>query len=399
MTLRRAFRFFALMIFIFVVVVLLARNSILELRARAEEGFARDRIGQMREVLEGKRKGNFVIYRVSPGEKGNRPREIENVLAGLSSRPAGFRVDDKFWVRVPLEQGGYALTAAPYREVIQWTKDFEAKEIRNVILVMAAFALFTVVWMWADRRALAAGQKALMVDELERRVRERTEDLKRMHRQVRLGEFGASLAHEIRNPLGSLVTSARLLAGATDDELEDLVGVISRESERLDHILNDFLSFSRDPQPTLRRVDLNSTLEQSLAGIKKSEAFRHVTVVYNLDPRLKKVACDPDQMEQVFWNIALNGAQAMAEGGTLSVSTKSKGPWAEIRFRDEGPGVEPQKKEKIFEPFYTEKKHGTGLGLSIASRIIEAHDGFIQVAGDGARGAVFTVSIPIENER
>jgi signal transduction histidine kinase len=399
MTLKRALRFLALMIFIFVVVVLLARNSILELRARAEEGFVRDRIKEMTEAVEGKRKVDFVIYRVTKGGGAPWPGEIREVIDNLSSDPGGFRRGEKFWVHVPLDDGIYALSAVPYEKVIHWTKAFEGKETRNVILVMAAFAVFTIVWMWADRRAIAAGQKAKMVDDLERMVRERTEALDRMHRQARLGEFGASLAHEIRNPLGSLVTSARLLSGATESELEDLVGVISRESERLDHILNDFLSFSRDPQPTLRKVSLNLLLEQSLSGLKKSESFSDVRVEYTFDPHLKEVTCDPDQMEQVFWNIALNGAQAMDQGGTLSVSTRRKGPWAEISFKDEGPGINPAKKESIFEPFFTEKKQGTGLGLSIASRIIEAHGGFIQVAGRKGRGAVFTVSIPVNREQ
>lgn len=395
MSLKRALRFLALMIFIFVVVVLLARNSILELRARAEEGFTKKRIEHMSEALKNGNKVDFIMYRVSADENENWPKEIREVIAGLTSGPGGFRKGEKFWVHIPGDKSGHILSVAPYDDVIGWTRAFEAKEIRNVILVMAAFAIFTIVWMWADRRAIAAGQKAKMVDELEMMVRDRTEALNRMHRQARLGEFGASLAHEIRNPLGSLVTSARLLPSATEDELEDLVGVISRESERLDHILNDFLSFSRDPQPNKRRVGLNTLLEQSLAGLKKSNSFNNVKVEYSFDPHLEEVSCDPDQMEQVFWNIALNGAQAMEKGGTLKVSTRNKGPWAEISFSDEGPGVDLEKKEMIFEPFFTGKKQGTGLGLSIASRIIEAHNGFIQVASNQGKGAVFTVSIPV----
>jgi signal transduction histidine kinase len=243
-----------------------------------------------------------------------------------------------------------------------------------------------------------AAQKAQMVEELEQKVLERTETLKRMNRLARLGEFSAGLAHEIRNPLGSLVTAAKLLPDARGKEQKDLIGVIRQESVRLDRFLADFLDFSKDPQPRIRMNPLHPILQRAVEEVARGKPFRKVRVTFHLDPQVKEVPCDAEQLEQVFANISLNGAQAINGEGELLVSTRRNGRWAEIAFRDTGLGIPPEQRERIFEPLYTERHGGTGLGLSIASRIVEAHQGFIQVASDGHSWSQFTISLPLEEE-
>jgi signal transduction histidine kinase len=255
-----------------------------------------------------------------------------------------------------------------------------------------------LVWVWTDMRAVIAAQKAQMVEELEQKVQERTEALKRMNRLAKLGEFSAGLAHEIRNPLGSLVTAAKLLPDARGREQEDLTGVIKQESRRLDRFLADFLDFSKDPQPRIRMSPLHSILQRTIEGLKRDDAFHQVRITVRLDTQVKEVPCDPEQLEQVFANIALNSAQAMSGKGELLVSTSRNGRWAEVAFRDTGPGISPEQRERIFEPLYTDKRTGTGLGLSIASRIVEAHGGFIQVASDSRSWTLFTISLPLQVE-
>jgi signal transduction histidine kinase len=397
---RRVFRFLALMLFIFVVVFLLARSSILELRAKAEARFVEKRVMELKKVLrpEGSQKDPvyFVNQRGDASGPADEkfPSEVRDVLATLPSTPGGLRRGETFWTYLPLNDGTFVLTSTPYKAVIAWTSGFEARETRNVILVMVAFAILTSVWMWADRRALAAAQKAKMVDELERIVQERTEALKRMNRLARLGEFSASLAHEIRNPLGALVTAAKLLPDAVEEEREDLVGVLRREAGRLDRILSDFLSFSRDRRLNTRMYPLNILLQRSMEGWKRSNEFEQVTIEYGLDPSIEKISCDAEQLEQVFWNMAINGAQAMKGQGILRVTTQCEGRWARVTFRDQGPGIPPDMREKIFEPFYTEKQQGTGLGLSIASRFVEAHGGFIQVDSKEGAWTEFSIYLP-----
>ncbi|OGP52688.1 MAG: hypothetical protein A2Y65_07175 [Deltaproteobacteria bacterium RBG_13_52_11] len=407
MSFKRALRFLALMVFICVVVVLLARSSIWELRSRAEQGFTHQRLADLQEVARGKHTLQAPLYLVTPqGEvrplgKASPLQMGENIraqLSSFSSGPGGFRHRDQYWVYLPLTDGGYLLSSTPYQEVIAWTTGFEVREIRNVILVMVAFGVLALVWMWADRRAVMAAQKAQMVEELERKVQERTDALQRMNRLARLGEFSAGLAHEIRNPLGSLVTAAKLLPDAMGGEQEELVGVIKRESARLDRFLADFLHFSKAPLPRIKMNPLHPILQRALEGLKKGEAFQKVRVIYRLDPQVKEAPCDPEQLEQVFWNIALNGAQAIGGEGELLVSSSRNGRWVEISIRDTGPGIPPERREQIFEPLYTEKRKGTGLGLSIASRIVEAHGGFIQVASDARSWTLFTISLPLQDE-
>jgi signal transduction histidine kinase len=401
MSLKRALRFLALMVFICVVVVLLARSSIWELRARAEQGFTQQRLIELQEVVAGKQALPGPVYRATPhgefrplGKTNPLPvQQSAEIRASLAAAPGGFRQGDRYWVRLPLKDGAFLLSSAPYQEVIAWTAGFEAREIRNVILVMAAFGVLALVWMWADWRAMMAAQKAQMVEELEQKVRERTEALQRMNRLARLGEFSAGLAHEIRNPLGSLVTAAKLLPDATGEEQADLIGVIKQESARLDRFLADFLHFSKDPLPRIRMNPLHPILRQTLEGLKRGEAFQRVRITYRLDPQIKEIPCDPEQLEQVFGNIALNGVQAMGGEGELLVSSQRNGRWVEVSFRDTGPGIPPEQRERIFEPLYTERREGTGLGLSIASRIVEAHGGFIQVASDARSWTLFTISL------
>jgi signal transduction histidine kinase len=397
----------ALMVFICIVVVLLARSSIWELRARAEQAFTQERVSALQATVRRPQAFSGPLYRVSP--QGNiqpqgkaDPLSVEQtkgILAALSSAKGGFRDRDRYWVYLQLPGGSYLLTGTPYQEVIAWTSGFEAREIRNAILVVVAFGLLTLVWMWADWRAMMAAQKAQMVEELEEKVRERTETVKRMNRLARLGEFSAGLAHEIRNPLGSLVQAAKLLPDAIGKEQEDLIGVIKQESSRLDRFLADFLDFSKDPSPRIKQHPLHPIIQQTLAGIARGEAFRQVRVTYRLDPQVKKIPCDPEQLAQVFANICLNSAQAMGGEGELVVSTARNGHWVEVAFRDTGPGIPSEQRERIFEPLYTERRGGTGLGLSIASRIVEAHSGFIQVASDGHSWSLFTVSLPLEESR
>jgi signal transduction histidine kinase len=338
---RRTFRFLALMLFIFAVVVLLARSSIFELRAKAEERFIEKRVSELRNVVAGKASMEAQIYyigrngEVSPATTEMALSGLRDIHSSLSSSPGGFRREETFWTYLPLKDGRVVLSSTPYEAVISWTRGFEARETRNVILVMAAFAILTSVWMWADRRAVAAAHKAKMVDELERMVDERTEALKRMDRLARLGEFAASLAHEIRNPLGSLVTAAKLLPDSAGEEQEDLIGVLKRESGRLDRIISDFLSFSRDPHLNIRMIPLNSFLKRSMEGLKRSHEFKHVALQYVLDPNLEQVPCDSEQLERVFWNVGLNGAHAMEGRGTLLTTARRDGRWARISFRDE----------------------------------------------------------------
>lgn len=210
-----------------------------------------------------------------------------------------------------------------------------------------------------------------------------------------IGEMVAVVAHEIRNPLGSIVMAAKQLAGdalgAADRRL--VLSVLRSESQRLNAALTSFLSYARPRDLKLGRSELNALVSEVCRMVRSNaELLKEVSLQVELAPRLDAFAMDADQVRQVLWNIVLNALQAMAGKGTLSVETGRLGGEAFFRVRDTGPGVPPEKLATIFKAFHTTKQQGTGLGLAIAERIVKAHGGRITVENRG--GAVFTVYLP-----
>ena len=215
-----------------------------------------------------------------------------------------------------------------------------------------------------------------------------------------VGEMAAGLAHEIRNPLSSIMASARLLRehrdGLSDEEYRVLTETIERESRRLEMLISDFMTFARPKAPKFELLDVNQILRDALKVLRYNpDLFRDVEVVEELDPDLPPTKVDPYQMEQVFLNIILNALQAMREGGRLTLSSERVEDEICLIVSDTGIGIEPDKMDRIFVPFYTDKPQGTGLGLSIAQRIIDQHDGRIEVESEPGRGATFKVFLPI----
>jgi len=243
-------------------------------------------------------------------------------------------------------------------------------------------------------------------DELERKVEERTAELKRMQAQmiqsekmVAIGKLAAGVAHEINNPLtGVLTNSSLMLEDMADDHpwREDIQTIVN-ETLRCRKIVKGLLDFSRQTKPQRTLLDLNQVVEDTLSLVRNQTVFRNTKLVYDLDPHLPTVLADADQMRQVVLNIVLNAAEAMVQGGELRVAS-SADPAAkavELRISDTGPGIPDEVRARIFEPFFTTKKTGTGLGLAVAYGIIERHHGQIRIDSARGRGTTFTVSVPI----
>ncbi|MBI5883594.1 MAG: PAS domain S-box protein [Elusimicrobia bacterium] len=212
-----------------------------------------------------------------------------------------------------------------------------------------------------------------------------------------IGEMAAVVAHEIRNPLGSVVIAANQLA--TDSVAPEDKGMVMKllrsESKRLTDVLAGFLAYARPPSLRLARADLNALVTEVL-GIAQSnrELMRHTRVSVSLDPSLKSCAMDSDQVRQVVWNIMVNALQAMDGYGKLTVTTGREPGWVFFRVRDTGPGIPEPVLREILKPFFTTKQQGTGLGLATADRIVKAHGGVIGVESRPGEGAVFTVRLP-----
>ena len=211
-----------------------------------------------------------------------------------------------------------------------------------------------------------------------------------------IGEMAAVVAHEIRNPLGSVVMAAKQLAGEplSAQDRETVLKVLRAESQRLSETLTNFLAFARPHEIRFQRASLNSLVEEVCRAVRSNPALvKAIKVEAALTRGLAPFPMDPDQVRQVIWNIVINAIQAMEGKGVLSVETGREGRQAFLRVKDTGPGIPPSALASIFKPFHTTKQQGTGLGLAIAERIVKAHGGRIEVESRG-QGAAFTVHLP-----
>ncbi len=228
-------------------------------------------------------------------------------------------------------------------------------------------------------------------------IRRLERDLRMQDRLAAVGRLAAAIAHEIRNPLTSIAGSVSMLSGIADlsEEHRQLLQIVTRESQRLNGIITDFLSYSRGKQYQFAKVDLLLLLEDTLTLLE------HRIAAQNLGIRLERhfgvgeafILADGDKIKQVFWNFCENAVRAMKNGGTLSVSLEPAGQDWQINFADSGPGMSPQLVEKIFEPFQSQFEGGTGLGLAIVYQIVQAHDGKVWARSKLGHGSVFVLRL------
>ena len=228
------------------------------------------------------------------------------------------------------------------------------------------------------------------------------EQLRRAERLSVLGELSASLAHEIRNPLGAIRGTAEILRDdfAPGDKKYEFVEILVKETDRLNRVVEDFLGLARSEQASRESFDLKAELREVVAMASVEAEARGVGVHLKIGD-IPLIHGDRDKLRQVFLNIILNGIQATSGAGSLSVTADSdpsrdNGQAAvRIEFTDTGKGMTPEHIGKIFDPFFTTKEGGTGLGLPIAQRIVRGHGGEISVASEPGKGSTFTVTIPV----
>jgi two-component system NtrC family sensor kinase len=260
-------------------------------------------------------------------------------------------------------------------------------------------------------RDLDAGRNALIVEN-QRRI-QAFEQLRHAERLSTLGRLSAGMAHELGTPLNVIYGRAKLIR-ANDlpaDDIVDCARIIGEQTERITKIIQGLLDFSRRKKPLRSRQDMETLVRQVLDML--TQPARKAKVSFNLiqNGDLPTVFIDPIQVQQVITNIVMNGIQAMDGGGRLDVAltvgrkprpygTRSEARCLMIAVKDEGPGIPPDRRAHLFEPFYTTKEvgAGTGLGLSIAYGIIEEHGGWIDVESEPGEGACFTVHLPLEAE-
>jgi len=247
---------------------------------------------------------------------------------------------------------------------------------------------------------------------LERRVEERTRELKEMQdylvqseKLASLGKMAAGIAHEINNPLTSILINTHLLLEKLEkldkkDEFYENLSLIAEETSRCTQIVRGLLEFARESKPQKTQTDINDLIEKTVLLLENKASFQNIRIVKQLKPDLPLILVDRAKIQQVFWNFMINACEAMPHGGQLTITTDlSENKKAiEIRFIDTGVGIPPEHINKIFDPFFTTKPSGTGLGLAICYGIIQQHNGAIEVKSEPGRGTVFTLYLPLETK-
>lgn len=223
--------------------------------------------------------------------------------------------------------------------------------------------------------------------------------MQQSRRLAAMGQMGATMAHEIRNPLGIIKSTADVLREKYQDadKPDELFNFINEETMRLNRLVNDFLSLSRDPVLRLDKYCLNDIIAGAVAQVQ-SQGGNHINIAFSAEERLD-IACDKDLLHQTILNLLLNAQQAIGDKkGEINISLKKERVrlknFVTIEIRDNGPGFAGDPAQ-AFEPFYTTKTSGTGLGLAVSKTLIEKHGGSIRAENSPKGGAVIQISLPM----
>jgi len=246
---------------------------------------------------------------------------------------------------------------------------------------------------------------------LEKKVEERTNEIREMHSHLiqqeklaSLGKLAAGIAHEINNPLGGILIYSHLLLEDTkkEDPRYDNLAKIVKETTRCKDIVKGLLQFARPKEPEAIQIDINATLDNALSLLEFQSVFQNITIKKQYSDDLPPIVADRSQLQQVFINIILNAADAMNGKGTLTLKTtiNEREQFINISITDTGHGIKKEDRSRLFEPFFTTKEAGagTGLGLAICYSIIQKHGGTIEVESEVGKGSTFTVKLPVRKD-
>ena len=271
-------------------------------------------------------------------------------------------------------------------------------------LVLLRAAIFPVVGYLVHELAQASRTAARnyqtaaeQLAEANRNLREAEAAVRRSDRLAALGQLSAGLAHEIRNPLSTIKTSAEMLRKSVYADTavaHEMAGYISSEVDRTNALVTRFLDFARPLALHREKTELASVIDQAVAEVEKHAPPFDVTIYKNYSPDIPPFTLDKQLMERVLYNLLVNAAEASPPEGSVTVKTRPLGDTVEIAVIDRGAGIDPKDLETIFNPFFTTKSNGVGLGLAIVSKIVDEHGGTIAVESESGGGSVFRIFLP-----
>jgi signal transduction histidine kinase len=272
--------------------------------------------------------------------------------------------------------------------------------LRSIILPVVGYLTHEL----AQENQKEAQKAQAVAEELARAnhdLKEAEAQVRRGERLAALGQLTAGLAHELRNPMGTMKTSAEMLSrsvAAENDVAREMAGFISEEVDRTNSLITRFLDFARPQHMKLERGDLTAMLDSAITRFERDQASLQrtaVSIFKNYSPDVPPIVFDAELMERVIINLLSNAAQASPKGSVVTVKTQlSNDGKAEIAVIDRGSGIERKNLENIFNPFFTTKPDGVGFGLAICAKIVDEHGGRIDVESVPGEGSVFRVQLP-----
>lgn len=275
-------------------------------------------------------------------------------------------------------------------------EDIQDILLRVLFLPLVAYLTYGL----AESNRSEARRAQATADELARaneRLLEAEASMRRSERLAALGQLSAGLAHELRNPLSTIRTSAEMLTKRLEGSnavAQELAGYIASEVDRTNLLVTRFLEFARPLQLRLSQLDIHSLLDEAIVNFEKQDPVRRITIHRAYDPSLPNVQGDATLLERVFFNLIQNAADASPADGVVTVKTHTLDTGLEVAVIDRGSGIRPEHREQIFNPFFTTKASGVGLGLAIAVKIIDEHGGRIGVQSEPGQGSSFVVQLP-----
>ncbi|MDR2851089.1 MAG: two-component sensor histidine kinase [Desulfovibrio sp.] len=347
------------------------------------------------------------------GKSGLAPLNVEDVLRGETPKSqiiaavptwqAPFRVplgDGAFVLRVLYPLRGEPLQAGmspPVMGALEVTQDItgDYEQVLTFQGIIVSMCLLSSMVMFALLLMLLHRSERVLAERMQKN-RQLENELHSNEKLASMGRVVASIAHEIRNPLGIIRSSAEFLqkrADTTDVGVSRMLGAIYDESVRLSQTVNDFLDYARPRQPRQDITDINQILDQTLAFLKGDMGRRGVTINRQTAPNLL-VRGDKDLIYRAFYNILVNGQQAMDGPGTITLRARREGDRVCLEFLDSGKGFDHTTLPRLLDPFFTTKDNGTGLGLPIVQSIIVSHGGTLELENGPEGGALARVWLP-----
>jgi two-component system sensor histidine kinase HydH len=291
-----------------------------------------------------------------------------------------------------------ALSSGTYLTFL--TKVHEAQEVTvdlglRIIFIAIVGNLVNILALELRAQSRRHQQTALELAYSNAQLQKAEEEIRRSERLAALGQLSAGLAHELRNPLGTIRASSEMIArnvSAENEVTREMAGFIATEVDRCNSLITRFLQFARPLQIKTATADLAQTIDRAVDLVQREAP--QIAIYKNYEPEIRPFPFDAELMERVLYNLLLNAAQASTAGGTVTVKTRAAAGAVEIGVIDRGGGIGQEHIKQIFNPFFTTKPDGVGLGLAIVAKIIDEHGGKITVESDPGKGSVFRVLLP-----